>query len=62
MKTFQKFEKAVRVLWNEFERAQADKTIHKPMANALYRTWRFFDEKEKERKADDDGQRSDCNT
>lgn len=41
-----KLERAIAILKEEYERSQADKIIHKPMANALYKTWKLFDDYE----------------
>lgn len=38
-----KLERAIAMLKEEYESSQNDETIHKPMANALYKTWKVFD-------------------
>ena len=45
----QKFAKAVSKLNAEFVESNQDERIKKPMAKALYETWKWFDENEKER-------------
>lgn len=42
------FEKAIKILITKLGEARRDKTIRKPLAWALYQTWRIVDEKEKE--------------
>ena len=43
-------ENAIRMFLDYLDIARKDKTIHKPISNALYRTWTYFDAVEKERK------------
>lgn len=43
------FEKAVKILITKLGEARRNQGIRKPLAWALYQTWRMADEKEKER-------------
>lgn len=43
-------ENAMRLFLETYEEAKKDKVIKKPISNALYRTWRYFDSIERERK------------
>ena len=42
----QRFEKAVKMLNEEYSLAMASCSVNKPMAYALYRVWRYFDKNE----------------
>lgn len=42
----QRFEKAVKMLKEEYTYAMANCSINKPIAYALYRVWRYFDKTE----------------
>lgn len=44
------FEKAIKILITKLGEARRDNTIQKPLAWALYQTWKIADEKEKARK------------
>ena len=44
-----KVEKAVEMLQEEYSKAKQQAYIRKPMAYALYETWKKFDEMEKVR-------------
>ena len=43
------FEKAIKILIAKLGEARRNNTIRKPIAWALYETWKIADEKEKER-------------
>lgn len=51
------FEKAIKILITKLGEARRNKTIQKPLAWALYQTWKIVDEKERdiERKRKDNG-------
>lgn len=51
------FEKAIKILIAKLGEARRNKTIQKPLAWALYQTWKIVDEKERdiERKRKDNG-------
>ncbi len=42
-----KIEKALAHLLGEYNKCKDDQMIHKPVAYALYRTWKWCDENEK---------------
>ena len=42
------FEKAIKILIVKLEEARRNKVIRKPLAWALYQTWKVVDSKEKE--------------
>ena len=44
-----KFQKAIKMLAEEYRRSQALVFVRKPMAYALYQVWKWFDEHEKPR-------------
>lgn len=43
------FEKAIKILIAKLGEARRNASIRKPLAWALYETWKIVDEKEKER-------------
>ena len=45
------FEKAIKILIVKLGEARRNKAIRKPLAWALYETWKAVNEKEKEREA-----------
>lgn len=45
----QKYQKAIKMLMEEYRKAQAQAFVRKPMAYALYQVWKWFDENEKPR-------------
>ena len=45
----QRLSKAIKMLKEEYIRAQASVFVRKPMAYALYQVWKWFDANEKER-------------
>lgn len=45
----QKLQKAIDMLKKQYERAQANESVNKPLSYALYQTWREFDKQEKSR-------------
>lgn len=51
----QKYQKAIKMLADEYRKAQAMVFVHKPMAYALYQVWKWFDENEKPRIAESEG-------
>ena len=48
----QKYQKAIKMLGEEYRKAQAAAYVHKPMAYALYQVFRWFDANEKPRIAE----------
>lgn len=48
----QKYQKAIKMLAEEYRKAQMLAFVHKPMAYALYQVWKYFDEHEKPRMAE----------
>lgn len=44
-----KLNRAIKILREEYTRAQADVVVRKPMSYALYHVWRYFDRTEKPR-------------
>lgn len=51
-----KYQKAIKMLAEEYHKAQALEFVHKPMAYALYQVWKWFDENEKPRIAESEGE------
>lgn len=49
-----KYQKAIKMLAEEYRRSQAMVFVRKPMAYALYQTWKWFDKNEKPRIAERD--------
>lgn len=49
-------ERAIERLRAEYERARKNPTVRKPLAYALYHTWRYYDAKERE-KGEGDGRK-----
>ena len=47
-----KYQKAIKMLAEEYRKAQTMAFVHKPMAYALYQVWKYFDEHEKPRMAE----------
>ena len=45
----QRYQKAIKMLQDEYVKAQASAFVRKPMAYALYQVWKYFDIKEKSR-------------
>ncbi len=45
----QKYQKAIKMLQDEYVKAQASAFVRKPMAYALYQVWKYFNTKEKSR-------------
>ena len=45
-------ENAIRLFLELYETAKKDSYIKKPISNALYRTWQYFDSIERERKGE----------
>ena len=45
----QKYQKAIKMLAEEYRKSQAMVFVRKPMAYALYQVWKWFDENEKPR-------------
>ena len=43
------YDKALIMLLSNYEYAKTQKFIRKPLSNALYETWRYFDQNEKPR-------------
>lgn len=43
------FEKVIHMLCTEYEHAERNTNIHKPLAWALYQTWKYADGEEKTR-------------
>lgn len=56
----QKYQKAIKMLAEEYRRSQTLVFVHKPMAYALYQVWKWFDENEKPRIVE--GSESDADT
>ena len=48
----QKYQKAIKMLADEYRKAQTMAFVRKPMAYALYQVWKWFDENEKSRIAE----------
>ena len=48
----QKYQKAIKMLAEEYRKAMAQVSVRKPMAYALYQVWRYFDQHEKSRLAE----------
>ena len=48
----QKYQKAIKMLADEYRKAQTMAFVQKPMAYALYQVWKYFDEHEKPRIAE----------
>lgn len=48
----QKYQKAIKMLAEEYRKAQTMTFVNKPMAYALYQVWKWFDENEKPRIAE----------
>ena len=44
-----KLNKAIRILKEEYIKAQASTYVRKPMSYALYQVWKYFEKNEKER-------------
>ena len=47
-----KYQKALKMLAEEYKRSQTMVFVRKPMAYALYQVWKWFDENEKPRIAE----------
>lgn len=45
----QKYQKSIKMLMEEYKKAQAYVFVRQPMAYALYQVWKWFDENEKPR-------------
>ena len=45
----QKYQKAIKMIQEEYIKSQAVCSINKPMAYALYQVWKYFDSNEKSR-------------
>ena len=45
----QKFERAIRMIKETYEKALKDPHVHKPLSYTLYQVWRYYDTREKER-------------
>ena len=43
----QRYQKAIKMLAEEYRKAQAAAYVHKPMSYALYQVWKYFDAYEK---------------
>ena len=48
----QKYQKAIKMLAEEYHKAQTMAFVRKPMAYALYQVWKWFNENEKPRIAE----------
>lgn len=46
---------AIVLLYEEYKRAKDIQWVNKPISYALYHTWKFFDEKEKNRNSWQEG-------
>lgn len=49
----QKYQKAIKMLAEEYHKAIVQVSVRKPMAYALYQVWRYFDQHEKSRMTDE---------
>jgi len=47
-----KYQKAIKMLADEYRKSQAMVFVYKPMAYALYQVWKWFDEHETPRIAE----------
>lgn len=47
----QRLQKAIKMLTEEYRKAQAATWVEKPMSYALYKVWKYFDAHEKSRLA-----------
>lgn len=47
-------ENAIRLFLELYDEAKKKSYIRKPISNALYRTWKYFDSTERERKKEAD--------
>ena len=58
-----KHQKAIKMLAEEYRKAQANVWVYKPMAYALYQIWKWFDKHEKSRlpKAESEERNADSN-
>lgn len=55
----QTYQKAIKMLAEEYRKALSQVSVRKPMAYALYQTWRYFDQHEKSRlteRSEEDGE------
>lgn len=52
----QKYQKAIKMLAEEYRKAQASVWVEKPISYALYQVWRYFDTHEKSRMAESEEQ------
>ena len=41
--------KVIKVFSNEYEKSLNNKSIYKPLSNAIYNTWKYFNQLEKPR-------------
>lgn len=48
----QRYQKAIKMLAEEYRKSQASVSVKKPMAYALYQVWKYFDKHEKPRFAE----------
>ena len=53
-----KYQKAIKMLAEEYRKAQMLAFVQKPMAYALYQVWKYFDEHEKPRIAESEEKES----
>lgn len=53
----QKFNKAIEILKKEYIKSQASVYVAKPMAYALYQTWKYFDGHEGSRIANENNRK-----
>lgn len=47
-----RYQKAIKMLAEEYHKAQAASWVQKPMSYALYQVWKYFDAYEKPRTAE----------
>lgn len=57
----QRYQKAIKMLAEEYRKAQASVWVEKPISYALYQVWRYFDTHEKSRLAESEVQGADSN-
>lgn len=57
----QRYQKAIKMLAEEYRKAQASVWVEKPISYALYQVWRYFDTHEKSRLAESEVQSADSN-
>jgi len=56
-----KYQKAIKMLAEEYRKSQALAFVRKPMAYALYQVWKWFDENEKPRTTESEDTDGDFN-